>query len=83
VTRDFVRRIDNDRVALHTTVNTDSCPQADCDAVVRRATDGWTTDPNALGVLQRPIAGFIFLAAAISASPSVMSPLRCFASPRL
>lgn len=33
---DFVRWIDNDRVALRTTTESEACPHGDCDAVLKR-----------------------------------------------
>src|SRR5262245_53558719 len=37
----FVRWIDNDQIALRDTAMSESCPDGNCEAVLKRAADGW------------------------------------------
>jgi hypothetical protein len=40
----FVRWVDNNRIKLSTHKRAETCSKEPCDAVLRRATDGWTLD---------------------------------------
>ena len=41
-TWDFVRWIDNDRVAIHEKAENEGCPQGNCDAILKRTGTAWT-----------------------------------------